>query len=153
MRRFRISKTFPTVAGLLVSLLAILTIPLAAQPATETHPFYDITKEVTLTGTVSTVLHKPEAGMTFGSHLLIETGSGKIDASLGRWGLAGKGSLSVTEGEQVELTGVMKTLNKAEVFIVRSVKVNGKVYTMRNQHGIEVSPQARERAAQKGETL
>ena len=51
------------------------------------------------------------------------------------------------------LTGVMKTVRDKEVFVVRSVKANGKTYTMRNEHGIEVSPQARERAAKKGVAL
>ena len=51
------------------------------------------------------------------------------------------------------LTGVMKTVRDKEVFVVRSVKANGKTYTMRNEHGIEVSPLARERAAKKGVTL
>ena len=41
--------------------------------------------------------------------------------------------------------------------MVRTVKADGQVYTMRNQHGIPVSPQARERAsakpAQKGDSL
>ncbi|MFZ0360765.1 MAG: hypothetical protein ABSC07_14770 [Terriglobales bacterium] len=120
-------------------------------------PYYDIAKEVTLTGTVSTVLTRPSAGMIAGSHLVLATASGEVDASLGRWGLQGKGGLSVAAGEQVEVTGVHKTLKGRQVFVVRTVKADGQVYTMRNQHGIPVSPQARERAsakpAQKGDSL
>jgi hypothetical protein len=88
---------------------------------------------------------------------VLETSSGSVDASLGKWGLQGKGALSVAAGEQVEVTGVMKTLNGNQVFLARTVKANGQVYTMRNEHGIQMSPQARERmsqnAGQKGETL
>jgi ABC-type uncharacterized transport system ATPase subunit len=91
--------------------------------------------------------------MMWGSHLMLQTVSGKVDASLGRWGLEGKGALSVTPGQQVEVTGVMKTLRDKEVFVARTVKVNGKVYTMRNEHGVPVSPQTRKRAAEKGESL
>lgn len=142
------------IAGLLTGLLfAIVTIPLAAQPVNEHHPSYDITKEITLKGTVTSVLHRSAPGMTWGSHLVVETASGTIDASLGRWGLEGKNALSVTEGQQVELTGVMKTLKNREVFVVRSVRTDGRVYTIRNEHGMAVSPHGRERAAQKGETL
>ncbi|MFY9703173.1 MAG: hypothetical protein WAK02_13540, partial [Terriglobales bacterium] len=36
-------------------------------------PYYDIAKEVTLTGTVSTVLTRPSAGMIAGSHLVLAT--------------------------------------------------------------------------------
>jgi len=67
--------------------------------------------------------------------------------------LEGKGALSVTPGQQIELTGVMKTVRDKEVFVVRSAKADGKIFTMRNEHGIEVSPLARERAANKGVTL
>jgi hypothetical protein len=142
------------IAGLLAGLLfAILAIPLVAQPAADSPLSYDMSKEVTLSGTVSAVMTKSARGMMWGSHLMLETTSGKVDASLGRWGLAGKGALSVTPGQQVEVTGVMKTLRDKEVFVARTVKVNGKVYTMRNEHGISVSPQTRKRAAQKGESL
>jgi hypothetical protein len=44
--------------------------------------------------------------------------------------LEGKGALSVTPGQQIELTGVMKTVRDKEVFVVRSVRANGKTYTM-----------------------
>ena len=49
----------------------------------------------------------------------------------------------------------MKTLRDKEVFVARTVKVSGRVYTMRNAHGISVSPQSRQRSAQvqKGASL
>jgi hypothetical protein len=146
------------IAGLLASLLlAILAVPLVAQSERESHTFYDIAKEITLTGTVSSVLAKPAAGMLFGSHLVLDTTSGQVDASLGKWGLQGKGALSVSAGEPVEVTGVMKTINDKQVFIVRTVKASGQVYTIRNQYGVPRSPQSRERASQKaaqgGESL
>jgi hypothetical protein len=118
-------------------------------------PFYDVTREVTLSGTVSSVLATPAHGMIAGPHLLLTTASGnKVDASLGRFALRGRNALSVTAGDQVEVTGVMNTFAGNQVFIARTVKVGEQVYTMRNPYGIPVSPQARERAAQKsGEEL
>ncbi|MGA9686305.1 MAG: hypothetical protein WBQ81_06085 [Candidatus Sulfotelmatobacter sp.] len=151
MRHSRFISSTPLTAGLLTGLMfAILVVPLNAD---DSDSRYDVSKEVTLTGTVSSVLRKPAPGMIWGSHLIVETVSGRLDASLGRFGLEGKGALSVTLGQQIELTGVMKTVRDKEVFEVRSVKANGKTHTMRNEHGIEVSPQARERAAEKGVTL
>ena len=92
-----------------------------------------------------------------GSHLLLTTPSGPMDASLGTFGLRGKGALSAATGQQVEVSGVMKTVKDKQVFLARTVKVGGQVYTIRNEHGFPVSPQARERAngktAQKGESL
>jgi len=148
--------TNPTrlMAPLLVALLfAILVVPLNAENPGSPSVYYDISQEVTLSGTVSAVLVKPAPGMIMGPHLLLATTSGQVDASLGKWALEGRGALSVTPGQQVELTGVMKTLNDKQVFVARSVKAGGKLYTLRNEHGIPVSPQARQRAAQKGETL
>ena len=143
MRRTRFTKPIPLIAGLLSGLLvAILAVPLGAQPAPKTQPFYDIAREVTLNGTVSSVVTK-------GAHLMLATTSGTVDANLGRWGLTGKGALHVAAGSRVAVTGVMKTYNDKQVFIARTVKVGSQVYTMRNQHGIPVSPQSRARAGQK----
>jgi len=144
----------------LLSLISPLTPAQAQTRAVETRhaePYYDVNREVTITGTVSSVLRGPSAGMIAGSHLLLTTPAGQVDASLGRWGLHGKGALSVAAGDQVEVTGVMKTLLQKQVFVVRTVKVGGQVYTIRSEYGISVSPQTRERLSQKitqkGETL
>jgi len=154
MRCSRFNNPTRMILGLLIGLMtAILVVPVIAQTADDSRLYYDATKEVTLSGTVSGVLTKPAPRMMMGAHLLLATVSGTVDASLGRWGLQGEAALSVTVGKQVEVTGVMKTLNNKEVFLVRTVKVGGKVYTMRNEHGIPVSPQTRWRAAEKGESL
>jgi hypothetical protein len=78
-----------------------------------------------------------------------------VDASLGRFGLLGKDAASVAAGQQIEVTGVMKTIKDKQVFLVRTVKAGGQVYTIRNEHGVPVPPQARERASRKtaGEAL
>ncbi len=151
-------KPIRMVAGLLTGLLfATLAVPLSAQPARQSHQFYDISKEVTLSGTVSNVLAKAVPGSMAGPHLLFATSAGKVDASLGRFALQGKHPLSVAPGKEVEVTGVMKTIKNRDVFVARIVKVDGKAYKLRNQHGVPMSPLSRERAgqkaAQKGESL
>jgi hypothetical protein len=154
MRRSRFPNPTRMIFGVLTGLMfTILVVPLIAQTADDSCVCYDVTKEVTLSGTVSGVLTKPTAGMIMGSHLLLATVSGAVDASLGRWGLQGEGALAVTVGQQVEMTGVMRVLKNREVFLARTVKVGGKVYPIRNEHGIPVSPQTRKRAAEKGESL
>jgi hypothetical protein len=113
----------------------------------------DVSQEITLTGNVSRVLPTGAPGMITGSHLLVETSAGMVDASLGRFGLLGGGARSVSAGQQIEATGVMRTVQGKSVFLVRTVKINGETYTIRNRHGFPVSPQARERARQKGGSL
>jgi hypothetical protein len=153
MRRTRFTEPGRIFAGLLAGLLlATLAVPVFAQSADDSRMSYDITQEVTISGTVSGVLTRPAPGIVWGSHLLLTTLSGTVDASLGRWAFAGKAALSVSVGQQVEVTGITKTLNGKPVFLARTVKAGGKVYTMRNEHGIPVSPQARVRAAERGES-
>jgi len=130
----------------LMSLIA-LSPPVQAQTA-ERHagPFsYDVSQEVTLKGTVSSVLTKPAPGMIMGSHVLLTTALGPVDASLGRFGLRSKSAVPVAPGQQIEVTGV----KDKQVFLTRTVKIGGEVYTIRNEHGFPVSPQARQRASRK----
>jgi hypothetical protein len=144
-------------AGLLALVLFAPTVQ--AQAATNTvkseGPFsYDATKETTIKGTVSSVITKPTAGMLWGAHLMVETSTGTVDASLGRLAIKGKDSSVFSAGQQVEVTGVMKTLNEKEVFLTRTVKVGDQVYTIRNQNGFPVRDTSHDRdsqqAAQKG---
>lgn len=112
---------------------------------------YSVTEEVTLTATVSSVLTKATPGTIVGSHLLLATLYGPVDASLGRFGLVGNDAVSVAPGQPIEATGVMRTIKEKKVFLVRTIKVGDAVYTIRNEHGLPVSPQARERANQKAD--
>src|ERR1700758_4907903 len=149
MESNHVGKTTGIVGGLMVALsLAIFTVPLIAQNAAGSRPHYDVTREITIGGTVLGVLSRPAPDITWGFHLLIATVTGTVDASLGRWGLQSN-VLSLIDGKQVEVLGVMNNVNGKQVFLARTVKVDGKTYVIRNAQGVPVSPQARERAAQK----
>jgi hypothetical protein len=112
-------------------------------PVSVVPPKYDIAREVTLTGTVSSVVKSTtsEMQMLGGSHLIVQTSSGKIDASLGGYTLKAEGALSVSPGQQVQVTGVMKTIRDQQVFVTRLVQVNGRVYRIRNEHGFVLAPE------------
>jgi hypothetical protein len=123
------------------------TAVVATRPAS---PFsYNISQEFTLSGTVSSVLAKPAPEMIMGAHILLTTVSGPVDISLGTLALQGKGALCLAVGQQIQVTGVMKIFEGKQVFLARTVKVEDDVYAIRNEHGVPVSPQARERAGQK----
>jgi len=122
--------------------LCLFALPIYAQTAAvTTKPVapqrYDITKEVKLSGTVSNVVKAPtrEMKMVVGSHLIVATKTGEVDAALGQYAMRGKGALSVTPGQQVEVTGVMKTMKGKQVFVTRLVQADGHTYTIRNEHG------------------
>jgi hypothetical protein len=133
---------FSVLGPFAVLALCLFALPIYAQTAAVTTkpavPLrYDITKEVKLSGTVSNVVKSPtrEMKMVSGSHLIVETKTGAVDASLGRFAMRGKGGLSVTTGQQVEVTGVMKTMKGKQVLVTRLVQSDGHTYTIRNEHG------------------
>jgi hypothetical protein len=63
--------------------------------------------------------------------------------------LQGKGALSVTQGEAVDVTGVMKNLKEKPVFVTRMVKARGEIYQIQNKYGMHGWPQSRDRASEK----
>ena len=147
-----------TLAILLISSLRPVQAQTTADATRTAAPFsYDAASEVTMTGTVSSVLTKAAPGTIVGSHLLLATPSGPVDASLGKFGLNGKGAMCVAAGQEIEVTGVVKMIKDKPILLVRTAKVGGEVYTIRNEHGVALSPQARARAGQKsgqkGESL
>jgi hypothetical protein len=138
------------ILGPLALALCVFALPLHAQTSDVktkpiTHPRYDMTKEVTLSGTVSNVVKSParEMNLVPGSHVFVGTKAGTVDASLGFFAMQGKGALSVQPGEHVQITGVMKTVKDKEVFIARLVQANGHEYAIRNEHGFAYRPAAR----------
>ena len=150
-------QAFPYLLALALLTLISFAVPAYAQTpelaARPSGPFaYELSKEITLSGTVSSVLEKPSPGMTMGAHLLLETSSGTVDASLGRFALLGSDALAVSAGQRIEITGVMKTLQGKQVLLVRVIKVNDLVHVIRNKHGLPLSPQTRERLRQSGQT-
>jgi hypothetical protein len=133
---------FPVFGPFVLLAWCLFALPIYAQTAAvTTQPVtplrYDITKEVKLSGTVSEVVKAPtrEKNMVSGSHLIVQTKNGAVDASLGRFAMRGKGGVSVTPGQQVEVTGVMKTMKGKQVFVTRLVQANGHTYRIRNEHG------------------
>ena len=107
---------------------------------------YDIHDEISVQGTASALLPKAAKGMLNGAHLFVSTSSGSMDVSLGVYGLIGKDALHVQLGQEIEITGEMRTQHGAQVLIARIVTVGDRIYPIRNEHGIALSPQARERA-------
>ena len=46
-------------------------------------PRYDVSNEVTLEGTIRSVVSKPTVGMALGTHLMLATSKGPVDAHVG----------------------------------------------------------------------
>jgi len=147
-RRFRALAlfTFLTLCPFATLLCAQTTEPTAKPLAS---PKYDISQEVTLTATVSSVFSQAtsETKILAGSHLILETSSGRIDASLGVFPIAGEGAPSISAGQHVQVTGVMKTVRNQCVLITRLVLIDGRTYKVRNEHGFLLMPVTRKGTA------
>ncbi|MFZ0737254.1 MAG: hypothetical protein WBL70_08175 [Candidatus Acidiferrales bacterium] len=98
-------------------------------------PTYDISKEVTLEGTVSSV-KKIAPGMLPGGHLLVATSKGTVDAHMGPFALNGKHAVSVASGAKVKLVGAMTTFHGNQVFLVRTLEIGSTTYNIRSEHGM-----------------
>jgi hypothetical protein len=108
-------------------------------------PRYDLSKEVTLHGTVRSVMPKAQPGMMFGAHLIVSTTHGAVDAPIGPWGLKGPQSNLLHAGDSVTVTGVMTTFNGRSVLLTRLIQVAGQTITVRSKTGAVLLPGAAER--------
>jgi hypothetical protein len=149
MRRTRLTKPIPirlTIAGLLAGLLfAILTVPLGAQPASETrvgHGFgvvYDAAHEITLTGTVQEVVTRRMPGRPAGMHLFVAGPQGLVDAHVGPF-LTREMKEALHTGTPVQIVGAMASLRGRKYLMVRELNVGGTTVTVRSEHGFLVRP-------------
>ena len=122
-------------------LFSLLAIPASAQTSAATPqavraPRYEASKEVTLEGTVQSLVTKPAAGMLIGAHVMLATPSGTVDAHLGIYAMKGSNPPSVVPGERVQVVGVMTAYQHGNVFLVRTLNAGGTTYQIRNKNGI-----------------
>jgi hypothetical protein len=145
----RIESGLCLLATLAISLLAI---PLHANESvapkrTVLASRYDLTKEITLTGTVQSVVMKPAPGTITGAHLMVSTSQGMVDAHIGNHLFAGKHPASFVSGESVKLVGLMTTVGHQNVLLVRTIQIGNSTITVRNEHGFLASPATTARLA------
>jgi hypothetical protein len=130
------------IAALSISLLAM---PLGANQLKRTvvTPQYDVSKEITLEGTVENLVKNPAPGMILGAHLLVSTTEGMVDAHIGNYVISGPHAASFASGQAVKLVGVMIEANGHSVLIVRTIETENHTIVVRNEHGFLVFPGSR----------
>jgi hypothetical protein len=97
---------------------------------------YDLAREITVEGTVTSVITSPAAGMLAGAHALVATSSGTVDAHLGIYALRGAGALALSAGDHVRMVGLMTSVKGQPVLLVRTIQTARGFITIRNAHGI-----------------
>jgi hypothetical protein len=101
---------------------------------------FDLSKEVTLNGTVQSLVRKPAPGSFVGAHLMVSTAQGTVDAHIGNFIIAGRNPTSFVSGESIKLTGIMTTYNHQNLFLVRTLQMGERTITVRSEHGFLVPP-------------
>jgi hypothetical protein len=103
---------------------------------------YDISKEITFSATVQSVPSKSSGGLLHSGStgFVLQTTAGTVQGRLTYAALHGKGALSITPGQHVLVTGVMTTANNTQVFLIRTIQMGSRSYTIRNEHGFPVAP-------------
>lgn len=138
MRRSRFTKPILLIAALL---LAIVAVPLVAQPADQANtakgigPVYDAAHEITLEGWIQTVVTKHTPGSPAGVHLMVMGPEGLVDAHIGPF-LSKETKEALHEGAPVRIVGAMVSVRGNDYLFARQVAVGGRTITVRSEHGI-----------------
>lgn len=141
MRRNRLTKATPLIAGLLTGLLlAILAVPLSAETARPSHPLrgfepaYDAAHEVTIKGTVREIVTKHTPGSPIGVHVIVSGMQGQVDAHLGSF-LAKDTQAALHAGLPVEIVGAMTIVHGRQFLLARQITFGDQTVTVRTRTG------------------
>lgn len=141
MRRSVSARSTATLAMLLsAALLAIVTIPLAAQPTAESHAQhgfglgYDKAHEITVNGSIQRVVPSSTPGVPAGLHLLVAGSNGLVDAHLGPY-LTKELQAGFQAGAAVRIVGAMQTVRGKNYLLARQVSIDGRTIVVRSENG------------------
>lgn len=98
---------------------------------------YDISKETRVQGTIQSV-DSSGSHLPVGTHILVQTSDGVVDAHLGPLNKASLDALNLNAGESVTLTGMDQALPGGNVFMVRILTTPSRVVILRNERGYPV---------------
>jgi hypothetical protein len=100
-------------------------------------PAYDISKEVKVQGTIEKIdgfgINGP-----IGTHILIQTTTGTVDAHLGFGSAASPKRLGISVGENVTVIGMVETVGSSSVLLARILTTPIRIFVLRNEHGIPI---------------
>jgi len=142
MKHTRSRKPTRLSAGLLLGLLfAVVALPLSAQPASESHagqglgPAYDAAHEITVNGTIQTIVTRHTKGSPAGMHLIVMGPEGVVDAHVGPF-LSKANREALQEGMPVHIVGAMALQHGKSYLMARELTVGNRTITVRSEHGL-----------------
>jgi DNA/RNA endonuclease YhcR with UshA esterase domain len=133
----RASKLFLSGVAILLFSVAPAIAQSAAPAAQSAAVPYDIAKEVKVQGTVQKLETSDGTG-PIGTHILIQTSSGVVDAHLGFSSAVTPAKLGVAEGQNVTVIGMMQDVGGNSVLLARVLTTSSQVFVLRSERGIPV---------------
>lgn len=98
---------------------------------------YNLADEVKIQGTIQEIdLAAPTGPM--GTHVLIQTAQGVVDAHLGYGPAAKPGYLGISVGQSVTVVGMMENAGGNNVLLARLLQTPTRIFILRNEHGIPI---------------
>jgi hypothetical protein len=105
-------------------------------------PVYDISKEIKVQGTIQQIEMLGPGG-PLGTHVLIQTPQGVVDAHLGYRKATTAENLGLAVGQEIEITGMMANIGGNSVLLARLLTTPTHIFILRSEHGIPVRMQPR----------
>ena len=106
-----------------------------AQPDTRRLQSYDLSRELTLQGTV--LKYEPSsAASEFGAHVTLQTSSGSVDVHLGNARLLEANHLSLVAGDTIRIIGEDLTTAQGTQFLARILIKGNEQVALRSVRGI-----------------
>jgi hypothetical protein len=100
-------------------------------------PGYDLSKEVKVQGAIEKIDGFGTSG-PIGTHILIQTATGTVDAHLGFGSAASPKRLGISVGENVTVIGMMETVGSSSVLMARILTTPIRIFVLRNEQGIPI---------------
>jgi hypothetical protein len=98
---------------------------------------YDLAKEVKIEGVIEKI-DATSANTPMGTHILVQTPQGDVDAHLGFGQAAKPARLGIEEGQNVTIIGMMSNVGDTQVLLARLLTTPNRIFVLRNEHGIPV---------------
>jgi hypothetical protein len=100
-------------------------------------PVYDMSKEIKVQGTIQQIEMLGPGG-PLGTHVLIQTSQGVVDAHLGYRKATTAENLGLSVGQEIEITGMMANIGSNSVLLARLLTTPTHIFILRSEHGIPV---------------
>ena len=101
------------------------------------HSAYDVSKEVSLQGTVAKFTEN-STELPAGAHVLVQTASGQVDVHLGNPRLLKQNNLSISQGASIRIIGEPVSTGDGTFFLARLVQLGTQVVAVRTAQGFPV---------------